>query len=48
MNNTILALEVLGKIASNFIFNPVAISILVFFALGLGTWAWVSKLNKSC
>jgi hypothetical protein len=35
MNNTILALEVLWKIAGNFIFNGTALAILILFGAGL-------------
>ena len=48
MNNTILALEVLWKIAGNFLFNPTAAGIILFFVLGLGAWAMVYKQNNNC
>ena len=48
MNNTILALEVLWKIAGNFHFNPTAADIIVLFVVGLGTWAMVYKHNHNC
>ena len=43
MNTTLLAFEILWKIAGNFIFNPTAIGIILFFALGLSAWNFISK-----
>jgi hypothetical protein len=48
MNNTILALEVLWKIAGNFLFNPTAAGIIVLFVLGLSTWAMIYKQDHNC
>lgn len=39
MNNTILALEVLWKIAGNLFFNQTAAGIIVFFAIGISVWS---------
>jgi len=48
MNDYTLVLEVLWKIAGNFVFNPTAAFILIFFVLGLGTWALIYKHNHNC
>jgi hypothetical protein len=48
MNNTILALEVLWKIAGNFLFNSTAAGIIILFVFGLSTWAMVYKFNHNC
>jgi len=48
MNNTILAIEVLWKIAGHFLFNPTAAGIILFFVMGLGTWTMIYKHNHNC
>jgi hypothetical protein len=48
MNNTTLALEVLWKIAGNFIFNPTAIGIILFFIIGCGCGLIFSKRDHNC
>ena len=48
MEKTQLALEVLWKIAGNFVFNPTAAGIILFFVLGLGAWTMIYKLNHNC
>lgn len=48
MEKTQLALEVLWKIAGNFLFNPTAAFIIILFVFGLGAWAMVYKHNHNC
>jgi len=48
MNNTILAIEVLWKIAGHFLFNPTAAGIILFFVVGLGAWTMIYKHNHNC
>ena len=48
MNNTILALEVLWKIAGNFLFNPTAAGIILFFIVGCGCgWILINR-DSNC
>lgn len=48
MNNITLAFEVLWKIAGNFIFNPTAGGIIIFFGLGLLAWSLMYKRDHNC
>ena len=48
MNDTILALEVLWKIAGNFLFNPTAAGIAIFFIVGCGCGWLLSKRDHNC
>ena len=47
MNNTILALEVLSKIAGNLLFNWEALFILCVFGLGLGAFYLLQSSSVS-
>ena len=48
MNNTILALEVLWKIAGNFLFNPTATGIAIFFIVGCGCGWILGNRDHNC
>ena len=48
MENTILALEVLWKIAGNFLFNPTAAGIAIFFIVGCGCGWILSNRDHNC
>ena len=43
MENISLTFQLLSKIAGNFIFNPIAIFIILWFTIGITTWFIIQK-----